>query len=111
MKFEFKGVVYKIWFQYTITGRRRETVCLIDIEGEEANFAFGSTQCSVKDRFNKQVGREVALKRALQYAVKEKGMTDEFWKAANKCYLNRATVAQSAVATTLGINILNGTPA
>lgn len=99
MKFQLKGDarVFKIWFKYSVTGSRRETVCLIDIEGVEETFAFGSTVCAASDRFVKVVGREIAFKRALQYAIKQKGMRNDFWKAASTAYLHRATPARKEV--------------
>lgn len=90
MRFRYDGKVWKLWFKYTVGKKRRETLCLIEIDGTEETFAVGATECSVKDKFNKVVGRELALFRCLQKCVTEFGMTNEFWKAAMSCYKKRA---------------------
>ncbi len=91
MKFRYNSQLYKLWFKYTVGKKRRETLCLIEIDGSDETFAIGATECSVKDRFEKVTGREIALVRCLKQCVTEKGMTNEFWKAAMNCYKKRAT--------------------
>ncbi len=100
MRFRFKGDLWKLWFKYTTTGKRRETLCLLEIDGTDTTFAVGATECSTEDRFEKAMGREIALYRCLKACVGKsgKGMTNEFWKAAMNCYKKRAEQQPKEVA-------------
>lgn len=101
MRFEFRGTEWRIWFQHTKRGDRRETLCFIDFvqhepdpAGVRATFAAGSAVCAATDPFRKETGRKLALTRALKStAVYERFGIDKmkmFRAAAWACYLNRA---------------------
>lgn len=90
MKFQYLGVNYKIWFKYPVTDGRRETVCLIDIEGSDETYTAGSSVCAKSDQFSKEKGRKIALTRAIG------GYGRPFRQAAWNCYLNRATAQKEA---------------
>jgi hypothetical protein len=98
MRFRYENRLWKLWFKYTTTGKRRETLRLLEIDGTDETFAAGASECSTADRFNKTVGREIALVRCLKKCVTEKGMTNAFWKAAMSCYKNRAVQQPKGVA-------------
>ena len=97
MKFTFNGTSYSIWFKYTHFDGKRETVCIIDTPDKQT-FAAGSALCAHGDRFVKATGRSIALERALLDAIKRKGQTHEFWKAAMKAFNNRAVAQRKEVA-------------
>jgi hypothetical protein len=65
-----------------------ETVCSIVPTGQKAPFICGVAFCSKKDQFNKEVGRKLALKRALDrnLANWDKIQRTIIWKA----YFNRS---------------------
>lgn len=95
MRFEFDATKFSIWFTHgKLADKRRETVCVIDFGREEkGTFVVGSAVCAATDQFCKELGRKLALTRALKStAVYERFGIDKmklFRAAAWTCYLNR----------------------
>lgn len=89
MKFSHDGKEYRIEFKYTVVDGRRETTCLINTgatrESEET-YSVGNAMCSEQDQFNRETGRELALKRALD------DLPRPFRAAAWTAYRNRVRV-------------------
>ena len=82
-----EGVKLKISWQHNTakddaTDDRHTTVCILDQmkDGESLDKIHkGTAYCSLKDRYNKEVGRKVSLTRALQqWDRKERA---KIWKA------------------------------
>jgi hypothetical protein len=99
MKFTFKGVEYRVEFQYfnTPKGRkvRNSTVCRIVTGGKDDIKLITEAKVAryVTDKFVKEVARQYALKAALHvfeeissYSVDE---TREFTRSANIAYYRR----------------------
>ncbi len=99
MTFTFGAHSYKIWYQYSMHDQRRETVCLIERADEpKKTFAAGSSICAASDQFRKEVGRKIALTRALRsprvghVCGYDPAELKRFRTAAWKAYLNRKGV-------------------
>ena len=73
---------YKIYWRYSNTG---DTQCVLlrkKPETEEfEDFKFGGAWLSVKDDFNKHIGRKLSFTRVLQKAFNDRKIREIFWKA------------------------------
>ena len=97
MTFESGGERYSIYFTYGKHDGKREVGCVIKSQDDD-NYASGSSLCSEGDRFVKEVGREIALERALRFAIKKRGKRADFWDSAMRCYHNRRKPGSRQVA-------------
>lgn len=102
MRFEFdtpNGTIkFRIWFKYeSDRNGRREVCCFIDEEDAPGTtFAAGSAICAPSDRFCKETGRKVALKKALDGAPWAFRTDKDFRTAAWQCYHKRAEQPKGA---------------
>ena len=103
MRVTIGTTVYRVWWKHNRL--MRETECFIQAERTLLACAFqkgavwtGTARCSASDRFDKEIGRKVSLKRALMDRVlhgltpsalgtygdhfrQDRGMRRLFWQA------------------------------
>ena len=101
LTFEFAGQRFRIWFKYEHSRTApRETICLIDLVGEDKTFAAGSAVCSASDQFCKETGRKIALTRALFSAAENnKGFRTAAWEAYRTRFVRSAPEVQKAASS------------
>jgi hypothetical protein len=112
MIFEVEGNRYRIWFKHEvlerpviidISGKSRKirgtTYCYLEklapkgdatgIPSDSVNLGVGFAHCAVTDVYNKEKGRQVSLRRALELAWPEKEHHPR-WEVAFNAYSHRA---------------------
>jgi hypothetical protein len=67
MSFRFivDDVNYKVGYEHRSSGAGRYTLCCIYEEDSYLSASHGWARCSLKDQFNKKIGRKIAFTRAL----------------------------------------------
>lgn len=104
MKFIFEGEEFKISFKHVQPGTVRSTRCYIWKGGNgDEPWARGGATCDPSDTFSKEIGRKLALTRALKNTLHFPAHWDRraFRTAAWKAYLGRKEKAASGIGLVL----------
>lgn len=68
---------FKIFWRYIVKKKKHQTDCTIVNLNDNFIVGKGSTLCSKKDQFQKDIGRKISLSRALSQGDKAYSLTKE----------------------------------